>query len=108
MKDILAYVMAGGKGERLMPLTRDRAKPAVPFGAIYRLIDFTLSNCINSQVYKIVVLPQYKFQSLNEHLELCKQVYERMKRENSWPWVVKPDSTEPEDLVESDGNPEPS
>ena len=68
MKDILAYVMAGGKGERLMPLTLDRAKPAVPFGAIYRLIDFTLSNCINSQVYKIIVLPQYKFQSLNEHI----------------------------------------
>lgn len=69
MKDILAFVMAGGKGERLMPLTRDRAKPAVPFGAIYRLIDFSLSNCINSQVFKIIVLPQYKFQSLNEHLE---------------------------------------
>jgi len=68
MKDILAFVMAGGKGKRLIPLTLDRAKPAVPFGAIYRLIDFTLSNCINSQIYKIIVLPQYKFQSLNEHL----------------------------------------
>ena len=64
MKDILAFVMAGGKGERLMPLTRDRAKPAVPFGAIYRLIDFTLSNCINSRIYKIIVLPQYKFGGL--------------------------------------------
>lgn len=69
MKDTLAFVMAGGRGERLMPLTRDRTKPAVPFGGIYRLIDFTLSNCVNSGVYKIIVLPQYKSQSLNDHLE---------------------------------------
>jgi glucose-1-phosphate adenylyltransferase len=61
--------MAGGRGERLMPLTLDRAKPAVPFGGIYRLIDLTLSNCINSQLYKIIVLPQYKSQSLTDHLE---------------------------------------
>ncbi len=52
-----------------MPLTRDRAKPAVPFGGIYRLIDLTLSNCINSELYKIIVLPQYKSQSLADHLE---------------------------------------
>jgi glucose-1-phosphate adenylyltransferase len=69
MKDILAFIMAGGRGERLMPLTQDRSKPAVPFGGIYRLIDFTLSNCVNSQIYKIIVLPQYKSQSLNDHLE---------------------------------------
>ncbi len=69
MKDVLAFVMAGGRGERLMPLTQDRTKPAVPFGGIYRLIDFTLSNCVNSQAYKIIVLPQYKSQSLNDHLE---------------------------------------
>jgi glucose-1-phosphate adenylyltransferase len=69
MKDTLAFVMAGGRGERLMPLTRDRTKPAVPFGGIYRLIDFTLSNCVNSGIYKIIVLPQYKSQSLNDHLE---------------------------------------
>ncbi|WP_028321096.1 glucose-1-phosphate adenylyltransferase [Desulfatiglans anilini] len=69
MKDTIAFIMAGGRGERLMPLTLDRCKPAVPFGGIYRLIDFTLSNCVNSQIYKIVVLPQYKSQSLNEHLE---------------------------------------
>jgi glucose-1-phosphate adenylyltransferase len=69
VKNTLAFVMAGGRGERLAPLTRDRAKPAVPFGGIYRLIDFTLSNCVNSQIYKIIVLPQYKSQSLNEHLE---------------------------------------
>ena len=69
MKDTLAFVMAGGRGKRLMPLTRDRTKPAVPFGGIYRLIDFTLSNCVNSQIYKIIVLPQYKSQSLTDHLE---------------------------------------
>ncbi len=69
MKDTLAFVMAGGRGERLMPLTQDRTKPAVPFGGMYRLIDFTLSNCVNSHIYKIIVLPQYKSQSLNEHLD---------------------------------------
>jgi glucose-1-phosphate adenylyltransferase len=69
MKETLAFVMAGGRGERLMPLTHDRSKPAVPFGGIYRLIDFTLSNCVNSGIYKIIVLPQYKSQSLVDHLE---------------------------------------
>jgi len=69
MRDVIALVMAGGKGERLYPLTRDRSKPAVPFGGIYRLIDITLSNCINSNIYKIIVLPQYKAQSLVEQLE---------------------------------------
>ncbi|MDY7031874.1 MAG: glucose-1-phosphate adenylyltransferase [Thermodesulfobacteriota bacterium] len=69
MNNVLAFIMAGGRGERLGPLTLDRTKPAVPFGGIYRLIDFTLSNCINSQIFKIVVLPQYKSQSLIEHLE---------------------------------------
>lgn len=61
--------MAGGKGERLAPLTQDRSKPSVPFGGIYRLIDITLSNVINSGIYKIMVLPQYKSQSLVDHLE---------------------------------------
>lgn len=69
MKDTIAFIMAGGRGERLMPLTHDRSKPAVPFGGIYRLIDFTLSNCVNSSIYKIIVLPQYKSQSLVDHLE---------------------------------------
>jgi glucose-1-phosphate adenylyltransferase len=77
MKDILAFVMAGGRGERLMPLTRDRTKPAVPFGGIYRLIDFTLSNCVNSQIYKIIVLPQYKSQSLSDHLEEGWNIFSR-------------------------------
>ena len=69
MKNTLAVIMAGGKGERLMPLTEHRSKPAIPFGGIYLLIDLTLSNCINSEVYKIIVLPQYKSQTLMQHLE---------------------------------------
>jgi len=69
MKDCLAVIMAGGKGERLMPLTDKRSKPAIPFGGIYLLIDLVLSNCINSGVYKIIVLPQYKSQTLMQHLE---------------------------------------
>jgi glucose-1-phosphate adenylyltransferase len=67
---ILAMILAGGKGERLHPLTIHRAKPAVPFGGIYRIIDFTLSNCINSGIRKIAVLPQYKSLSLDKHLRL--------------------------------------
>jgi glucose-1-phosphate adenylyltransferase len=69
MKDVLTVIMAGGRGRRLMPLTADRSKPAVPFGGIYRLIDIPLSNCINSQLYKILIFPQYKSQSLVDHLE---------------------------------------
>ena len=68
---ILAMILAGGKGERLHPLTVHRAKPAVPFGGIYRIIDFTLSNCINSRIRKIAVLPQYKSLSLDKHLRLA-------------------------------------
>jgi glucose-1-phosphate adenylyltransferase len=64
-------ILAGGKGERLHPLTIHRAKPAVPFGGIYRIIDFTLSNCINSGIRKIAVLPQYKSLSLDKHLRLA-------------------------------------
>ena len=65
---ILAIVLAGGEGKRLMPLTRDRAKPAVPFGGIYRLIDFALSNVVNSGYLKVVVLTQYKSHSLDKHV----------------------------------------
>ena len=65
---ILAVVLAGGEGRRLMPLTLDRAKPAVPIGGRYRLIDFVLSNLVNSGILKIKVLTQYKSDSLNTHL----------------------------------------
>jgi glucose-1-phosphate adenylyltransferase len=67
---VLAIVLAGGKGERLHPLTMHRAKPAVPFGGKYRIIDFTLSNCINSNIRKVAVITQYKSLSLDRHLAL--------------------------------------
>ncbi len=68
MARLLAMILAGGRGERLDPLTRDRAKPAVPFGGRYRIIDFVLSNFINSGIFKVKVLTQYKSESLNTHL----------------------------------------
>jgi glucose-1-phosphate adenylyltransferase len=70
VKKTLAMILAGGRGERLYPLTRDRAKPAVPFGAIYRIIDFTLSNCLNSGIRRIYALTQYKSTSLQRHIQL--------------------------------------
>jgi glucose-1-phosphate adenylyltransferase len=68
MKDTLGVLLAGGAGERLFPLTRDRAKPAVPFGGHYRIIDITLSNCINSGLRKVYIMTQYKALSLNRHI----------------------------------------
>lgn len=68
MRNVLTFILAGGRGERLDPLTRDRTKPAVPFGGIYRIIDFTLSNCVNSGLRKVYVLTQYKSFSLQKHL----------------------------------------
>jgi glucose-1-phosphate adenylyltransferase len=70
MRKVLTFIMVGGKGERLLPLTKDRTKPAVPFGGIYRIIDFTLSNCINSGLRKIYLLSQYKSASLQRHIRL--------------------------------------
>lgn len=67
-KDVLAIILAGGVGERLNPLTQNRTKPAVPFGGKYRIIDFTLSNCLHSGLRRILVLTQYKSHSLNKHL----------------------------------------
>lgn len=69
MNKVVTMLLAGGRGERLYPLTRDRAKPAVPFGAIYRIIDFTLSNCINSDIRRIYILTQYKSTSLQRHIQ---------------------------------------
>ncbi len=74
MRNVLTFILAGGKGERLNPLTRDRAKPAVPFGGIYRIIDFTLSNCINSGLRRIYVLTQYETMSSQpERRCFCKE-----------------------------------
>jgi len=68
MENVLAILLAGGAGERLYPLTKDTAKPAVPFGGAYRIIDFTLSNCINSNVRRILILTQYKSLDLIRHI----------------------------------------
>lgn len=81
MVNVLTMILAGGKGTRLEPLTRDRAKPAVPFGGQYRIIDFVLSNCINSGLRKIQLLTQYKAASLDRHIStgwrfLCRDLGE--------------------------------
>jgi len=68
MKDAMGVLLAGGAGERLYPLTRDRAKPAVTFGGMYRIVDITLSNCINSNLRRVYILTQYKALSLNRHI----------------------------------------
>jgi len=68
VKSVLGIVLAGGAGTRLSPLTADRAKPAVPFGGLYRLIDFALSNLANASIRKICVLTQYKSHSLDRHI----------------------------------------
>lgn len=75
MKNVFAVLLAGGEGTRLYPLTKYRAKPAVTFGGVYRLIDFTLSNCINSGIRKVGVLMQTKSTSLNRHLHLAWNIY---------------------------------
>lgn len=75
MKDVLAVVLAGGKGSRLEPLTRDRAKPAVPFGGNYRIVDFSLSNCLNSGIRQMLILTQYKAMSLDRHINLAWRPY---------------------------------
>lgn len=87
MFETLAVILAGGKGARLEPLTRDRAKPAVPFGGNYRIIDFTLSNCLNSRVSQVLVLTQYKALSLGRHID------------RSWRQYFRPDLGEFIDVV---------
>jgi len=68
MRGVLTVILAGGKGTSLEPLTRDRAKPAVPFGGLYRIVDFTLSNCINSGLRRVLVVTQFKSRSLDRHI----------------------------------------
>ena len=77
LKKTLVFVLAGGQGERLYPLTRDRSKPAVPFGGFYRIIDFPLSNCTNSDLRKIIVLTQYKSLSLDRHINMGWSIFTR-------------------------------
>jgi glucose-1-phosphate adenylyltransferase len=77
LKKTLAFILAGGQGERLYPLTRDRSKPAVPFGGIYRIIDFPLSNCLNSDLKKVIVLTQYKSLSLDRHIKTAWNMFQR-------------------------------
>ncbi|TWU17059.1 glucose-1-phosphate adenylyltransferase [Allorhodopirellula heiligendammensis] len=71
MQQTLTVILAGGRGSRLEPLTRDRAKPAVPIGGCYRIIDFVLSNCLNSGMRRVLMLTQYKAQSLDRHIQLA-------------------------------------
>src|SRR5262245_13116415 len=71
MREVMTLIMAGGRGTRLEPLTRDRAKPAVPFGGMYRIIDFTLSNCVNSGLRQVLVLTQFKARSIDRQIREC-------------------------------------
>ena len=75
MRNVLTVLLAGGAGERLHPLTRNRAKPAVPFGGMYRIIDVTLSNCLNSRLQRILVLVQYKSHSLARHMQVAWNIF---------------------------------
>lgn len=75
MRNCVAVILAGGKGSRLEPLTTERAKPAVPFGGPYRIIDFVLSNCLNSGLRKLLVLTQYKAMSLDRHIDIAWRQY---------------------------------
>lgn len=96
LRKTLTMILAGGQGERLFPLTKERTKPSVPFGGKYRIIDFTLSNCLNSGLRKIYVLTQYKSDSLNRHIyeawnifnpELREFIYSvppQLKTSNNW------------------------
>src|SRR4026207_592731 len=77
LDDTLVILLAGGAGERLYPLTRERAKPAVPFGGPSRIIASTLPNCVNSGLRKIIIATQYKAQSLNRHVRMGWNVVNR-------------------------------
>ncbi|HQI38110.1 MAG TPA: sugar phosphate nucleotidyltransferase, partial [Spirochaetota bacterium] len=77
LKSTLVFILAGGQGERLYPLTKDRSKPSVHFAGIYRIIDFSLSNCLNSNLTRIIVLTQYKSLSLDRHIKTAWNLYFR-------------------------------
>ena len=77
LKKTLVFVLAGGQGERLYPLTKDRSKPAVHFGGTYRIVDFSLSNCLNSDLRRVIVLTQYKSLSLDRHIKTAWNLYRR-------------------------------
>ncbi|MEJ2245553.1 MAG: glucose-1-phosphate adenylyltransferase [Acidobacteriota bacterium] len=77
LRETLTFILAGGQGERLYPLTRDRSKPSVPFGGHYRIIDFSLSNCVNSGLMRIFVLAQYRSLSLDRHLKWSWNIFSR-------------------------------
>ncbi|MBI4444045.1 MAG: glucose-1-phosphate adenylyltransferase [Acidobacteria bacterium] len=77
LENVLCVLLAGGAGERLYPLTRDRAKPAVPFGGVYRIVDITLSNCTNSGLRRIFIMTQYKSLSLNRHIRSGWNIFSR-------------------------------
>ena len=82
---VLGIVLAGGEGKRLYPLTADRAKPAVPFGGAYRLIDFVLSNLVNARYLRICVLTQYKSHSLDRHISQTWRMFNRsLPKTISW------------------------
>jgi len=72
LKKVVALILAGGEGARLSVLSEKRAKPSVPFAGKYRIIDFTLSNCVNSGIYNVAVLTQYRPHSLNDHIGIGK------------------------------------
>jgi len=77
MEKLLTLIMAGGRGERLYPLTKEKAKPAVTFGGIYKIIDFTLSNCLHSGIRRIYLLTQYSNASLDRHIRLSWNIFNR-------------------------------
>ena len=77
LRETLTIILAGGQGERLYPLTKSRSKPAVPFGGHYRIIDFTLSNCVNSGLMRIFILTQYRSLSLDRHLKWGWNIFSR-------------------------------
>ena len=84
LPQVLGIVLAGGEGKRLYPLTADRAKPAVPFGGAYRLIDFVLSNLVNARYLRICVLTQYKSHSLDRHIS------QNWRLSAAWPVSTSP------------------